>query len=138
MRPAPRISPEVSPATVAIVRDAVQSLTNQAAGRAGEEIDKRLDFRMLSRQFGDLRLGFFQRLAAAVQQFIRVADCGNRFPAEAAAFQAFDIDAEWRRMVALAITNGGTSCATPEQPPTITCEPMTQNWCTAVMPPIMT
>ena len=56
---------------------------------------------MLSRQFGDLRLGFFQRLAAAVQQFIRVADRGNRFPAEAAAFQAFDIDAEWRRMVAL-------------------------------------
>lgn len=82
---------------------------------------------MLSSQFGDFRLGFFQRFAAAVQQFIRVADRGDCFPAEAAAFQPFDVNAERRRMVALAITNGGTSCATPEQPPTITCEPMTQN-----------
>lgn len=83
---------------------------------------------MLSSQFGDFRLGFFQRFAAAVQQFIRVADRGDCFPAEAAAFQPFDVNAERRRMVATwAITNGGTSCATPEQPPTITCEPMTQN-----------
>ena len=34
---------------------------------------------MLSSQFGDFRLGFFQRFAAAVQQFIRVADRGDRF-----------------------------------------------------------
>ncbi len=88
---------------------------------------------MLSRQFGDLRLGFFQRLAAAVQQFIRVADRGNRFPAEAAAFQAFDIDVS-----GLYDAERRTSSRTAEQPPTITCEPMTQNWCTAVMPPIMT
>ena len=34
---------------------------------------------MLSSQFGDFRLGFFQRFAAAVQQFIRVADRGDCF-----------------------------------------------------------
>ena len=56
---------------------------------------------MLSSQFGDFRLGFFQRFAAAVQQFIRVADRGDCFPAEAAAFQPFDVNAERRRMVAL-------------------------------------
>lgn len=82
---------------------------------------------MLSSQFGDFRLGFFQRFAAAVQQFIRVADRGDCFPAEAAAFQPFDVNAERRRMVALGNYERRNVLRTPEQPPTITCEPMTQN-----------
>ena len=36
--------------------DAVQSLTNQATRRAGKEIAKWLNFRILLRQFGDFRM----------------------------------------------------------------------------------
>src|SRR5476649_1243955 len=117
IKPAPRISPDVSPATRPIVRkgfciiyrlfaeEIIYRMTSlsadDAACRTGKEITKRFNCRELCGNFSDFWLGFFQRFATTVQDLVCITDSVQCRLVETATLKPFDIDTKWRGVVAL-------------------------------------
>ncbi len=131
MRPAPRISPEVSPATRAIVRGRGSAINESSREWNERRNRQRVELPHAEspvRRSPASLLPASYHCGTAVLYALRIAVIASRLKPRR--FRPSMLTPNGVAWLPWAITNGGTSCATPEQPPTITCEPMTQNWCT--------